>query len=69
MAKVLYQCEQCGKQYQSKETALSCERSHLMPTEITSVKFDRDNKPMYPAQINIKLSDGRVITYHREKGY
>ena len=66
MAKVIYQCEQCGKQFQSKEAAIKCEKSHLMPTEITDVKFDRVDKPTYPIQINVRLSDGRVIAYHRK---
>ena len=65
----LYQCEKCGLQHKSKDSALRCEKSHLAPVEITNAKYDREDKPTYPAEINIKLSDGKTITYYRKRDY
>lgn len=64
----LYVCDVCHTQYADKEKAKRCETNHK--TKIENVK-PYSYKPVtmqsdgYPLKIDIKFSNGEVITYRR----
>lgn len=63
----LYQCEHCKTQYNSKDKALECEKSHRHPKKIEKSIWIpmKDNKRGYPTRISVLMDDGEIVTYKR----
>ena len=63
----LYACEVCGTQYAEKAKCQQCEKSHKKPVEIVKTRYlsFAQNETGYPQHIQVKMSDGQVIAYHR----
>lgn len=61
-----YICEICGTEYNDKNKASDCERSHKTPTEITDMRYlsKSQNLKGYPHKIEIKFADGSKKWYH-----
>lgn len=62
-----YMCEICHTQYRAKSEAEACEAYHVSPIEIAEQYFkgmNVDANP-YPIRINMIMSDGKTVTYHR----
>ena len=63
----LYLCEMCGTQYNDKVKCEECEKSHKKPIEIFESKYlpYAVNHKGYPQSLEVKMSDGKIITYRR----
>lgn len=62
----LYVCEHCGTQYKDKSECKSCEDNHRLVTEIHDMRFHASkDKHNYPDKVELKMSDGVKIWYHR----
>lgn len=65
--KTLYTCEYCHTDYADKQTAIECEKVHVLDFEI----FEKVYKPKsiersgFPIKIVIKAKDGRTAQYER----
>ena len=62
----LYVCEHCGTKYKDKNECKKCEGNHRAALEINDMRFhackDTGN---YPDKVELKMSDGKMIWYHR----
>lgn len=62
-----YICELCNTEYSDKNKAQECEKNHKKYTEIVGAKYLSKGQDLkgYPVKIDVKFSDGEIITYHR----
>lgn len=62
-----YQCEICGTEYAEKKVAEMCEKNHKKPLEIWGTRDlpKSMNGAGYPISIEVRMSDGVIITYKR----
>ena len=63
--RISYICEICGAEYSDKNKCELCENCHKRPVEIVRVMHRGvGSKYMgYPFKIDIKMSDGSVMSY------
>lgn len=57
----LYRCEICGTQYNDKEKAKKCEKSHITDFKVTDMKFKpyTVDESGFPIKIEITTPDGQ----------
>lgn len=63
-------CEYCGA---SHETELACKEHEDLHCDIDQiescsyleVKFSDSDRRLYPNSVNVRMKDGKFITYHR----
>ena len=62
-----YICETCGTEYAEKQKCIDCGKSHKKAVEIVKMRFlsKTQNGKGYPHSIDVKMSDGEVVTYKR----
>lgn len=62
-----YQCEVCGTVYNNRAAADLCEKNHKTVTGIVGTRHQPRGVNMkgYPLSIDVKMSDGTIITYKR----
>lgn len=65
MAKQVFICEVCGKNYATEAEAVSCESNHITITETKSI-FDPKDKLKYPSKLICTMSDGKTMMYFRK---
>ena len=62
----LYVCEHCGTQYKDKKECKKCEDNHKIALEIHDMRFHSCKDIVnYPDKVELKMSDGKMIWYHR----
>ena len=61
----LYVCEICNTQYNEKNKAIECEKSHKIPTGCVGSRYRamKSNYQGYPDRIKVTFNDGSVIEY------
>lgn len=63
---VLYECPICHTRYANRDDAVSCEKSHIIPSGITDYDYKSMNQdPCYPYHILVKFDDDKKIRYVR----
>lgn len=67
--KQLYVCELCHKEYNKKEEAETCEKTHRIPKEIASVRHIsyKYNAKGFPTLVTITMTDGTKAVYRYDK--
>lgn len=62
-----YICEICGTEYKDMMRAQECEENHHKPESIVKTKYlpYSNNKTGMPVSIDVKMSNGKIITYKR----
>ena len=60
-----YQCDVCGKIYETEEEAAECEEQHIIPVAVDSCEYetDRAGKMVYPHTIFVRMSDDSIREY------
>lgn len=60
-----YQCDVCGKIYETEEEAEECELQHIIPVAVDSCEYEtnRAGKMIYPHSVSIRMSDGTIKEY------
>lgn len=61
----LYQCEVCNTQYNDKNKAMECEKSHKLPAIVEGSKYRavKSNPNGYPDRVKITFTDGSIVEY------
>jgi len=62
-----YICKICGTVYGSSHDYNKCKGSHHNPVGIVSAKYSCAASK-YPTIIRIRMDDGEVVMYERQKG-
>lgn len=57
----IYVCEICGREHTDRQTALDCEKAHVVPDKI--ITYYHTCFGSYPHEIRVQMKDGRVIAY------
>lgn len=62
-----YICEVCGTEYNDKKKCMDCESKHIKPVSIEKFRHISmtQNAKGYPMSVDIKMSNGEVVTYKR----
>ena len=59
-----YYCEVCDMPHSTFESAVECERRHVIPTKFEA-RYDRwENDGLYPGRIHVKFSNGVEKDYY-----
>ena len=68
----LYVCEICNAEYNAKEKAIACEKSHKKIKEVKATQYVHSsaNAKGFPMRISLTMTDGSVATYKYDyEGY
>ena len=65
---VQYQCEICGRVWDSLNDAVICEHSHNRVEEVVASFFEIPERFKYPSRIDCKMQDGEIVSYLRSGG-
>lgn len=61
-----YYCDVCGKYYMKKESAVECEKSHLIPESVNGADYAKDDrKNQYPDSVLVHFKGGKSAKYYR----
>ncbi len=62
-----YICEVCGTEYNEKQKAVDCEKGHHEPKSIVKARYQSvcNDQSGYPDRIDVKMDDGKIVTYKR----
>ena len=63
--KTLYQCETCGKQYESEDDCKLCEKKHGKPIHAEAIEYLMGG--LVPTKIRINFSNGHSLVYVPEQ--
>lgn len=63
-----YECEKCGTRFTNKDSAETCEQSHIAPRQIEYVQYERgvELSTNYPTRIMVEMTDGSIVSYYNK---
>ena len=69
-----YQCEICGEEYENKDQAAECEKTHMEGRAIVGQRYysilNHDKRScVYPYEIDVLVTDGettKIMTYEHK---
>lgn len=63
-----YECEKCGSHFTNKDSAETCEQSHIAPRQIEYAQYERgvELSTNYPTRVMVEMTDGSVVSYYKK---